>query len=64
MYQPQPLNTEGIELEQELLELTEKIAENVHDVTDSQEVSLCQDQTKDFKDDQQDDQDQDHNVFL
>lgn len=31
MYKPNPMNTEGIELPPELLELTEKIAENVHE---------------------------------
>lgn len=32
MYKPKPLDTSGIQLSPELLELTEKIAENVHDV--------------------------------
>lgn len=32
MYKPTPLNTSDIELPKNLLELTEKIAENVHDV--------------------------------
>ena len=31
MYTPNPVNTDNIELPKELLELTEKIAENVHD---------------------------------
>jgi len=31
-YIPQPLDTDGIELSPELLELTERIAANVHDV--------------------------------
>jgi len=31
-YNPQPINTEGIELPEELIELREKIAENVHDI--------------------------------
>ena len=31
MYQPKPVDTSGIELPEELLELSEKIAENVHD---------------------------------
>ena len=31
-YTPQPLNTGGIELSPDLLELTEQIAANVHDV--------------------------------
>lgn len=31
-YVPKPLDTDGIELPDDLLELTEKIAENVHDV--------------------------------
>lgn len=32
MYTPQPVNTDGINLPDELLQLTEKIATNVHDV--------------------------------
>ena len=32
MYQPKPIDTEGIQLSEDLLQLTEKIAENVHDV--------------------------------
>ena len=32
MYTPQPINTENITLHENLIELTEKIAENVHDV--------------------------------
>ncbi len=32
MYKPEPVNTDNINLSDELLELTEKIAENVHDV--------------------------------
>lgn len=32
MYQPKPINTDNIELSEDLLNLTEKIAENVHDV--------------------------------
>ena len=31
-YQPEPVDTSGIELPAELLELTETVAENVHDV--------------------------------
>ena len=31
MYKPSPIDTKGIELPEELLELTEKIAENVHE---------------------------------
>lgn len=31
MYKPNPIDTKGIELPKELLELTEKIAENVHE---------------------------------
>ena len=31
-YQPQPINTTGIELSEELRALTEKLAENVHEV--------------------------------
>ena len=31
MYKPQPVNTDGIVLPESLLELTEKIAENVHE---------------------------------
>lgn len=32
MYKPNPINTSDVVLSAELLELTEKIAENVHDV--------------------------------
>lgn len=32
MYIPKPIDTSNIELPEDLLELTEKIAENVHDV--------------------------------
>lgn len=32
MYHPSPIDTSNIALPEELLELTEKIAENVHDV--------------------------------
>ena len=32
MYTPNPINTDDIKLPEELLELTEKIAEQVHDV--------------------------------
>ena len=32
MYRPTPIDTKNIELPAELLELTERIAENVHDV--------------------------------
>lgn len=32
MYTPKPVDTSGIELNETLLELTEAIAENVHDV--------------------------------
>lgn len=31
-YKPNPVNTDDIKLSEDLLELTEKIAENVHDV--------------------------------
>lgn len=31
MYKPNPINTENVELPESLLELTEKIAENVHE---------------------------------
>lgn len=31
MYQPKPIDTNGIELPSQILELTEKIAENVHE---------------------------------
>ena len=31
MYQPTPLDTSGVELPEEILGLTEKIAENVHE---------------------------------
>ncbi len=32
MYEPKPIDTDDVELSEELLELTEKIAENVHNV--------------------------------
>lgn len=32
MYTPKPIDTDGVELSEELIDLTEKIAENVHDV--------------------------------
>lgn len=32
MYNPKPIDTSDIQLSEELIELTEKIAENVHDV--------------------------------
>jgi hypothetical protein len=32
MYTPKPIDTESVKLPEELLELTEKIAEQVHDV--------------------------------
>lgn len=32
MYQPRPVDTDGVALPEELVELTEKIAENVHDI--------------------------------
>ncbi len=32
VYQPKPIDTSGVELAPELLELTERIAANVHDV--------------------------------
>ena len=32
MYEPKPINTSDVTLPEELLSLTEKIAENVHDV--------------------------------
>lgn len=32
MYEPKPIDTSDVQLSSELLELTEKIAENVHDV--------------------------------
>ena len=31
-YEPKPIDTSGIELSEDLIELTEKIAENVHEV--------------------------------
>ena len=31
MYEPKPIDLSGVELPQELIELTEKIAENVHE---------------------------------
>ena len=39
MYEPKPVNTSGIELDNELIELTERIAENVHDVWALQRIN-------------------------
>ena len=39
MYIPKPINTEQIVLSEDLLQLTEKIAENVHEVWASQRLS-------------------------
>lgn len=39
MYEPKPINTDNIVLNDDLLELTEKIAENVHDVWAQQRIS-------------------------
>ena len=38
-YTPNPLDTSGIELSPELIELTEKIAANVHDVWAQQRIT-------------------------
>ena len=37
-YNPKPINTEGIELPEDLIELREKIAENVHDIWAKQRI--------------------------
>ena len=39
MYTPKPVDTSGIILSDDLLELTEKIAENVHDVWAQSRIS-------------------------
>lgn len=39
MYDPKPINTQNVELSPELLALTEKIAENVHDVWAVQRIA-------------------------
>lgn len=37
-YNPKPINTEGIKLPEDLIELREKIAENVHDIWAKQRI--------------------------
>ena len=39
MYQPKPIDTSDIQLPEDLLDLTEKIAENVHDVWAAQRIA-------------------------
>ena len=39
MYDPKPIDTQDVELPPELLALTEKIAENVHDVWAAQRIA-------------------------
>ena len=39
MYKPNPVDTKDIRLPKELLELTEKIAENVHDIWSSGRIA-------------------------
>ncbi len=39
MYNPKPINTDNVKLPDELLELTEKIAEQVHDVWSAGRIS-------------------------
>ncbi len=39
MYTPKPIDTKNIVLSEELLSLTEKIAENVHDVWSAQRIA-------------------------
>lgn len=39
MYEPKPLDTSGIILDEELLRLTERLAENVHDVWARRRIS-------------------------
>lgn len=39
MYIPKPINTSDVQLSEELLELTEKIAENVHEVWSTGRIS-------------------------
>lgn len=39
MYTPKPINTDDIVLSEDLLQLTEKIAENVHEVWAAQRIS-------------------------
>lgn len=39
MYKPKPINTENIKLPEELLALTEMIAENVHEVWSAGRIS-------------------------
>lgn len=37
-YNPKPINTEGIDLPEDLIELREKIAKNVHDIWAKQRI--------------------------
>ena len=52
MYQPKPIDTSKVELPKELLELTEKIAENVHEnwslgrINDGWTYAECRDDAK------------------
>lgn len=39
MYKPNPIDTNDVVLSEDLLELTEKIAENVHDVWSAERIS-------------------------
>ena len=39
MYNPNPINTSDVELSADLLELTEQIAENVHDVWSAERMA-------------------------
>lgn len=39
MYEPKPLDTSGIILDEELIRLTERLAENVHDVWARRRIS-------------------------
>jgi hypothetical protein len=38
-YNPQPVNTDNIQLPEELLELTESLAENTHDIWAKQRIA-------------------------
>ena len=38
-YKPQPLNTSDVQLDEEILELTERLAENAHDIWAQQRLA-------------------------
>ena len=39
IYEPQPIDTSGVQLDEEILELTERLAKNAHDTWARQRIS-------------------------